>query len=158
MKSKAIKFFSPKENAPEVTKTKAKSKEAPTGYISAAGKLVFPTASLTELAITAESAHFKIGTQEGKRKLKSLYLLPSEEQADTFAFEKAGRGFVIPLAFILKKGGIDFDNTKYTFSIDTFTYEDGVEGYELTLISSAPKPVYTGKPRGRKKAVVAAEQ
>jgi hypothetical protein len=157
MKNKAIKFFTPQENSPETPKAKAKSKEAPTGYISAAGKLVFPTATLAELEIQAESAHFKIGTQEGKRKLKSLYLIPSEDQNDSFAFEKSGRGFVIPLSFILKKGGIDFDSTKYTFSVNSFTYEEGVSGYELTLISSAPKPEYTGKPRGRKKAVVTAE-
>ena len=158
MKSKTIKFFTPQENSPELVKSKAKLKEVPAGYISTAGKLVFPTSSLNELDITAESAHFKIGTQEGKRKLKSLYLIPSEAQNDTFAFEKAGRGFVIPLGFILKKGGIDFDTVKYTFNINSFTYEDGIGGYELTLISSAPKPAYTGKPRGRKKALVTSEQ
>jgi hypothetical protein len=152
MKNKAIKFFSPLENTPESSKTKNKSQSAPTGYISAAGKLVFPTATLEELGIEAESAHFQIGSQEGKRKLKSLYLVPSNDLNGAFALEKSGRGYVIPLGIILKKGGVDFDNAKYTFTVLPFNYSEGVTGYELTLVSSAPKPEYTGKPRGRKKA------
>ncbi|MCE7039677.1 hypothetical protein [Dyadobacter sp. CY312] len=154
MKNKAIKFFTPQENSPETSKAKSKSKSAPTGYISATGKLVFPTATLQELGIEGESVHFQIGSQEGKRKLKSLYLVPANDQDGTFALEKSGRGYVIPLALILKKGGVDFENTKYTFSVELFNYSEGVVGYELTLISSAPKPEYTGKPRGRKKAQV----
>jgi hypothetical protein len=150
MKLKAIKFFAPEENAP-AQKLVAKAKSALTGYISATGKLVFPTATLEELGLDAATSHFKIGTQEGKRKIKSLYLIPSENQEQAFSFERSGRGgYVIPLAIILKKGGIDFEGAKVTFSITTFDYEEGVTGYELTFESSAPKPEYTGKPRGRK--------
>ncbi len=154
MKNKAIKFFSPQDNTVETPKAKSKAKPTPTGYVSAVGKLVFSNATLAELGIEAEKTLFKIGTQEGKRKLKSLYLVPSKEENGAFAFEKSAKGYTIPLAIILKKGGIDFDATKYTFAVTTFDYEDGMAGYELELISSAPKPEYTGKPRGRKKAQV----
>ncbi|WP_353720143.1 hypothetical protein [Dyadobacter sp. 676] len=102
MKLKAIKFFSPEEN---VLKTKVASKVAPlpTGYISNSGKLVFPAATLRDLGIDPESAYFKIGSQEAKRKIKSLYLITAANSDQTFSFEKSGRGHVIPLSGILKK-------------------------------------------------------
>ncbi|WP_353720133.1 hypothetical protein [Dyadobacter sp. 676] len=99
MKLKAIKFFSPEENVPEV-KTAQKAAPLPTGYISNSGKLVFPAAALRDLGIDPESANFKIGTQEGKRKIKSVYLVPAAISDQTFSFEKSGRGHVIPLAII----------------------------------------------------------
>jgi hypothetical protein len=148
MKVKAIRFFSPEENTSK--KEKSKSQPKITGYISATGKLVFPPATLEELGIEAGSTRFKIGAQEGKRALKFLYLIPSSEQTETFELVKSGRGFVIPLDVILKKGGVDFANSKYTFEVSPFSYEEGVVGYELALNSGAPKPEYTGKPRGRK--------
>jgi len=88
MKIKAIKFFSPEENVP---KAKATSKAAPlpTGYISNSGKLVFPVATLQDLEIDPESTHFKIGVQEGKRKIKSIYLVPAASADQTFSFEKS---------------------------------------------------------------------
>ena len=88
MKIKAIKFFSPEENVP---KAKATSKAAllPTGYISNSGKLVFPVAALQDLEIDPESTHFKIGVQEGKRKIKSIYLVPAASADQTFSFEKS---------------------------------------------------------------------
>ncbi|WP_149243485.1 hypothetical protein [Dyadobacter sp. 32] len=150
MKVKAIKFFSPEENAPKIEKSVTKSKPKPAGYISGTGKLVFPVPVLEELGIEPDAAFFKIGSQQGKRTLKFLYLIPSSEQTDTFAMAKSGRGYVIPLAIILKKGGVDFEGTKYTFEVSLFNYEEGVTGYELAIISSEPKPAYTGKPRGRK--------
>ena len=148
MKANSIKFFSPEEN---VVATK-KSKEAPkpTGYISGTGKLVLPPKTLEELGIEPESTRFRIGTQDGKRTIKNLYLVPTTDQEGTFPMAKSGRGFSIPLENILRKGGIDFENTKYTFDITIFNYEEGTAGYELALTSSAPKPEYTGKPRGRK--------
>ena len=148
MKIKAIRFFSPQENS--LKKEKSKSQPKITGYISGTGKLVFPPATLEELGIEAGSIRFKIGTQEGKRALKFLYLIPSSEQTETFELVKSGRGFVIPLEVILKKGGVDYANSKYTFEVTPFNYEDGIIGYELTLNSGEPKPEYTGKPRGRK--------
>ena len=150
MKLKVIKFFSPEENAPVVKKTQPKQKL--TGYISPIGKLVLPAKTLEELGIEAETTRFKIGTQEGKRTLKFLYLIPASEENGTFALLKTGRGYSIPLELILKKGGIDFEKTKYTFTVTPFNYEEGVVGYELALISSEPKAEYTGKPRGRKPA------
>lgn len=154
MKLKAIKFFSPEEN--EVQTTKAKSKSKPTGYISGTGKLVLPAKTLEELGIEADT-NFKIGTIQGKRTLKLLYLIPSSDTIGTFALVKSGRGSSIPLEVILKKGGIDYANVKYTFVVTLFNYEENVVGYELELSSSEPKPAYTGKPRGRKRKEVVAE-
>ena len=158
MKAKAIKFFSPEENAPKAEKSISKPKPKPTGYISGTGKLVFPVATLEELGIEPETVLFKIGTQQGKRTLKLLYLIPSTDASESFAMAKSGRGYVIPLAIILKKGGVDFENIKYTFDVSLFSYEEGVAGFELAIGNSEPKPAYTGKPRGRKpKAAVIAE-
>lgn len=152
MKLKSIKFFTPEENS---LKTEvSKPKPSPTGYISPAGKLVLPSNTLEELGIEPETARFKIGTDEGKRKIKSLYLVPSGDETDTFTLARSGRGYVIPLAIILKKGGIDFAQTKYVFTVSLFNYDEGVVGYELVLASTEPKPEYTGKPRGRKAKVV----
>ena len=149
MKLKAIKFFSPEENVP---KTRATEKAAPfpIGYISNSGKLVFPATALRDLGIDPESTYFKIGTHEGKRKIKSIYLVPSSSSGQTFSFEKSGRGHVIPLAIILKKGGVDFENQKLIFKISTFDFDQATKGYELAIESETPKPEYTGKPRGRK--------
>ncbi|WP_310587795.1 hypothetical protein [Dyadobacter sp. CY312] len=136
MKIKPIKFFSPQDNT---SGQKAeKSKKLPTGYVSATGKLVFPKATLEELGIEATLPYFKIGTLEGKRKIKSLYLIPSDDEQGSFSLEKSGRGGVIPLSFILKKGGIDFESAKYTFTVSLFNYQEGVVGFELGLISSEP--------------------
>lgn len=155
MKARAIKFFSPEENISVVKKTQEQPK--PTGYISGSGKLVLPPKTLEELGIEPENSRFKIGTQQGKRTLKNLYLIPSTEENGTFALTRSGRGYSIPLELILRKGGIDFESTKYIFEITLFNYEEGVVGYELALNTEEPKPAYTGKPRGRKpkNAVVA---
>ena len=150
MKDKAIRFFSPQENT--LTKNKSEAQPKITGYISASGKLVLPATTLQQLGIDPEATKFKIGTQQGKRKLKFLYLIPvSGEQSETFELVKSGRGYVIPLDLILKNGGVDFSANKYTFTLTTFDYEDGVTGYELELSTSdVVKVPYTGKPRGRK--------
>lgn len=149
MKLKAIKFFSPDDNVSEV-KAAPKVAPLPTGYISNSGKLVFPAAALRDLGIDPESANFKIGTEEGKRKIKSLYLVPVANSDQAFSFEKSGRGHVIPLAVILKKGGVDFESQKLVFKISTFDFDQSTKGYELAIETEAPKPEYTGKPRGRR--------
>ena len=149
MKLKAIKFFSPEENVEKVQKA-SKAAPLPKGYISNSGKLVFPATVLGDLGIDPESTYFKIGTQGGKRKIKSLYLVPATSSDQTFSFEKSGRGHVIPLAVILKKGGVNFDSEKLIFKISTFDFDQATKGYELTIESETPKTEYTGKPRGRK--------
>jgi hypothetical protein len=154
MKHKAIKFFSPEENVPK-TKAAEKAAPLPTGYISNSGKLVFPAVALRDLGIDPESTKFKIGTREGKRKIKSVYLVPAANTDQTFLFEKSGRGHVIPLAVILKKGGVDFENQKLIFKISTFDFDQATKGYELAIENEVPKPEYTGKPRGRKTKVAA---
>ena len=149
MKLKAIKFFSPEENVSKV-KAAANAAPQPTGYISNSGKLVFPAAALRDLGIDPESTKFKIGTAEGKRKIKSVYLVPATNSDQTFSFEKSGRGHVIPLAVILKKGGVDFESQKLVFKISTFDFDQATKGFELVIEAEAPQPEYTGKPRGRK--------
>ncbi|MCK8494534.1 MULTISPECIES: hypothetical protein [Spirosoma] len=150
MKAAQIRFFSPQENS--TPKEKKAKKVAPvTGYISTAGKLVFPAKSISQLDFDPETAQFRIGTQEGKRKIKSLYVIPvTDEQEGTFELEKAAKSYSISLPIILQKGGIDYSNSKYVFTVKPFDYEEGVVGYELQLEDQAPKPAYTGKPRGRK--------
>lgn len=153
MKAIALSFFSPEENT--VTKEKSVAKSTPvTGYISATGKLVFPAKTIGQLAMDPEATSFKIGAQQGKRKLKSLYLIPTGvDESDAFVMVKAAKSYGIPLASILQKSGIDFSNTKYTFVVKPFEYEEGVTGFELQLNDESPKPAYTGKPRGRKRKV-----
>ncbi|WP_342088060.1 hypothetical protein [Dyadobacter sp. OTU695] len=151
MKLKAIKFFSPEENLPKTKE--AKATPLPAGYISSSGKLVFPAAVLGDLGIDPASTHFKIGAQDGKRKIKSIYLLPAASSDQTFSFEKSGRGHVIPLAVILKKGGLNFEGEKLIFKISTFDFDQATKGYELVIETETPKPEYTGKPRGRRPRV-----
>lgn len=148
MKAPQIKFFTPEENTPQASKIVEKAK--PTGHISNSGLLVFPKATLDEIGVEPETALFKIGTAEGKRKIKSLYLIPSNEQDGTFAFTRVGRGSGIPLPVILKRGGIDYEAAKHNFAISLFNYSEGVIGYELAIEADVPKEPYTGKPRGRK--------
>lgn len=160
MKPKQIRFFSPNENSETKKKaTKSVVKAAPVkGYISATGKLVFPDKAVSQLGFDPQSSRFKIGTQEGKRKIKSLYLIPdSEGQEDTFELEKGAKSHGISLPYILQKGGIDYADTKYTFTVKPFDYENGIMGYELKLGNEKPKTEYTGKPRGRKRQDSVAE-
>jgi hypothetical protein len=149
MPSKDIRFFSPEENEPK-TKEKIQAKALPTGYISAAGKIIFPSATIEELGIEPENTKFQVGTDQGKRKIKNLYLIPTD-QPSAFSIVRTGRGYSLPLEVILSKGGIDFNVNKYTFTASIFHHE-GAVGYALTIspetvIEKAP---YTGKPRGRR--------
>lgn len=158
MKALPLRFFSPQENSVPKEKSVTKSVSV-TGYISSTGKLVFPAKSIGQLALDPETTLFKIGTQEGKRKVKSLYLIPATgEQSDAFEMVKAAKSYGIPLASILQKSGVDFANTKYTFVVQPFDYDEGVTGYELQLSDQSPKQEYTGKPRGRKPKVKAEEE
>lgn len=160
MKAKQIRFFSPQENSEsKQPKKKAAVKQTPaTGYISSAGKVVFPNKTVSQLGLDPDNNMFKVGTQDGKRKIKSLYLIPGADgQEEAFALEKAAKSYSMSLSYILQRGGIDFANTKYTFTVKPFDYDNGVEGFELKLASDAPKPEYTGKPRGRKRLNPTAE-
>ena len=152
MKVPPIRFYSSADNSE--TKPKKESKPKPvdlTGYISSAGKLVFPAKTVEQLGLDPETTSFKIGTQDGKRKIKSLYLIPANDQeADTFTLAKGAKSYTLLLALILQKGGVDYSETKYSFTIKPFDYEDDTTGYELQLTNQMPKQEYTGKARGRK--------
>ena len=149
MKEKRIRFFSAEENS-KPTPPKLEKPVTLTGTISAFGKLVFPIDTVEKLGIEPDSTWFKIGAQEGKRKLKSLYLVPTDDESGAFALQKGGKSYGIPLGGILQKYGVDFKASKFDFTIKSFEYDEGVTGYELQLEDQAPKPEYTGKPRGRK--------
>ena len=153
MKAKQIRFFTPDDNS-EVKKQKKKAtpKTNPaTGYISTAGKVVFPNKTVEQLGINTNQNTFKVGTQEGKRKIKSLYVVPGEAGSEeTFTLEKAAKSYSMSLPYILQKGGIDYATDKHTFTVKPFDYGNGVTGYELKLTNESPKQPYTGKPRGRK--------
>ncbi|MEO6288248.1 MAG: hypothetical protein ABIO93_32935 [Dyadobacter sp.] len=149
MASKDIRFFSPKENQP-IIKEKVQPKSLPTGYISNAGKIVFPSSTIEELGIDPENTKFRVGTDQGKRKIKNLYLISTDLES-AFAIVRTGRGYSLPLEVILLKGGIDYTAQKYTFMASIFSHE-GAVGYALAISAETPveKVPYTGKPRGRK--------
>lgn len=152
MKDIAINFFSPEDNLQQAAEKKVAKKVVLTGYISTSGKLVFPFKTTEGLEINANGTYFKIGIQQGKRKVKSLYLIPTENEEGAFPLEKASKSYFIALALILQKCGITYSEQKYTFEINQINY-NGISGYQLTLNDSSeakPKVPYTGKPRGRK--------
>ncbi|GAB3956386.1 hypothetical protein GCM10028805_46080 [Spirosoma harenae] len=154
MKKLSIRFFSSAENSAakdnKIKEPKAK-KVVLTGYISTSGKVVFPTKTVADLGIDLESAVFKVGMQEGKRKAKSIYLVPATDQADTFQFEKAAKSYTLALPFILKRSGVDFEKGKYNFTIRFFNHDDATAlELQLDQEEATPKAPYTGKPRGRK--------
>ncbi|QRR00181.1 hypothetical protein [Dyadobacter sandarakinus] len=149
MKAKSIRFFSPQENQAQ-QESPAKTKSLPTGRISPAGKVLFPAATLEELGIEAENAWFQVGTDQGKRKIKNLYLVPNDQQQG-FQLVRTGRAYSLPLELILSKGGIDYKKQSYVFEASIFDH-DGTPAYQLALATETPveKQPYTGKPRGRK--------
>ncbi|SKC19597.1 hypothetical protein [Dyadobacter psychrophilus] len=149
MKAKSIRFFSPQENEQKVDK-KAKAKSLPKGYISAAGKIVFPSLTIEELGIEPDTTRFLVGTDDGKRKIKNLYLVPTNQDG-AFSITRSGRGYSLPLDLILSKGGIDYGSQKYVFTASIFQHEGSV-GYALEISpeQASEKVPYTGKPRGRR--------
>jgi hypothetical protein len=149
MAPKNIRFFSPQENE-QKSEEKIKAKTLPTGYISAAGKIIFPSATIEELGIEPEKAIFQVGTDQGKRKIKNLYLIPTDGP-NAFSIVRTGRGYSLPLELILSKGGIDYKAVRYTYTASIFHHE-GAVGYALAISPEAviEKAPYTGKPRGRK--------
>jgi hypothetical protein len=154
MKAINIHFFSPNENSQVKPKTEKAAKPANvvlTGYISSAGKLVLPAKTVASIGVNLDTTFFKVGMDEGKRKAKSLYLVPASSDPNAFSFEKAAKSYTLALPFILTKSGIDFTQTKYDFTIHLFEY-DGQTAFvlKLTSVAGAAKAPYTGKPRGRK--------
>lgn len=155
MKQKRLKFFTPQDN--EVAKPKeAPQESAPTSTISKTGRLTFPQKTLEDLGIEPNNTRYRIGTEDRKRKFKSLFLLQVDgDDQDAFTLVKTGRGYTIPLSGIFDKLGLDYANQQYVFAIKSFSYENGESGYELQLSEEASprqKPEGGGK-RGRKKAV-----
>ena len=153
MKAINIHFLSPTENAQPKAKSEQAAKPAKvvlTGYISSVGKLVLPTNTVTNLGLDLDATPFKVGMDQGKRKAKSLYLVPASDDQETFSFEKGAKSYSLGLAYILNKSGVDYAKTKYTFTIRLFEYE-GRTAFELQLApEAAAKVPYAGKPRGRK--------
>lgn len=144
MKLDDLRFFSPEEN--KATKLKEEVTVQPTGYISATGKLIIPQKSAEEVGMDSDSRSFKIGVQENKRKLKTLYVVPaSEDEEGVFELKSSGRNNFIQLGVILDKSGVDFQNNKYTFEINAYEFDDNVVGYELKLDSPAPRTKRAGR-------------
>ena len=147
---KDIRFFAPEENvAPRKKRTTSKSdKSEVTGYITSTGKVIIPQKSAEEVGLKPEESAFKIGMPENKRKLKSLYLVPtSRGEEGVFEMHESGRNYFLPLGVILEKGGLDVQNKKYTFNINTFQYgDDNKTAFELKL----NKPTTKTKRPGRK--------
>lgn len=158
MKEKQIKFFSPNENVEAKSKGKAsksKKEAAPLCSISITGRLAFPLKSVAQLGIDPASTLFKVGKDQKKRVIKSLYLIPSVgNDSDSFALIKTGRSYTISMKVIFQKLGLDFEHVHYIFKIKPFTYQENVMGYELVLSEQTMRPVKERKPRGRKKKVI----
>lgn len=157
MKAVNIRFFSPTDNSD----LKTKAPQAPTlpkvvlsGYISPAGKLVLSHKTAANLGIDLDKTPFKVGMDQSKRKAKSLYLVPTTSDQESFSFEKAAKSYTLALPLILKKSGVDYAKAKYSFTIRLFEHE-GTMAFELQLTpeTSTAKEPYTGKPRGRKPKV-----
>jgi hypothetical protein len=149
MNTLKIKFFDPSENVEQLAK-KERTRQLPLGQISDLGRLVFPPKAIEQAGIDT-SVKYKIGTDEGKRKIKSLYLVQTSEEP-AFEFTRRGRGLGIDLPVILEKGGINYSSGEHTFTIESFTYGNS-NGYILNIVHTgvkAEKLAYTGKPRGRK--------
>ncbi|MBO0953316.1 hypothetical protein [Fibrella forsythiae] len=155
MTQSAIHFFTPQDNAPDgPVKTNEKSPQL-RGYISSSGKLTLPLSTLEQLGL-AHSA-FLVGTDAGKRRIKTLYLIPAEPgEPETFTMSQGAKSRFIELGPLLRNNGLDFGATKYSFSVSPFTYE-GQSAYALALReekaadAQQPKAPYMGKPRGRRK-------
>lgn len=150
MKGKNLRFFTPEENQPKIER-RTKTKPLPTGYISSTGKLIFSTTTLEELGLAPDEMHFQLGTDQGKRKIKALYLIPTDSE-EAFSIVRTGRGYALPLGVILTKGGIEFSTRKYIFVASIFLH-DGSTAYALEISEEqqTEKTPYTGKPRGRKR-------
>lgn len=146
MKTKSIRFFAPEENQEQKAEKRVAKKLS--GKVSAAGRLGFTANIIEELGLDPEGK-FQLGS-DGKRKIKSLYLVPAQD--GSFSFARVGRGLSLEVPVILKKGGIDFETNPYIYTITPFHYE-GVTAYELEVEPEVKVP-YTGKPRGRKPKAV----
>ena len=155
MKDIAIDFFSAQENKPtkEANEKAAKAaKPVLSGYISPSGKVVLPARTVAQLAIDIDNVAFKVGKPQGKRKAKSLYMVPeNDNQTDTFRFEKAAKSYTMLLPLILQNNGVDYTAGKFTFVVKPFDYNEKTAlELKLTKEETEPKKPYTGKPRGRK--------
>ncbi len=144
MKLEDIRFFTPEENKP--AKKKEETAQKATGYISATGKVIIPQKSAEEVGLNPEGKAFRIGVPENKRKIKSLYILPaSADQEGVFEMKESGRNYFIPLGVILENSGIDFQNNKYSFDVNSFEFDNDVEGYELKFNQPTQKTKRAGR-------------
>ena len=149
-----IQFFTHADNilSEKNTRPSEKPKEV-IGYISRTGKLVFPKAIHADLPFQLDSGQVLVGTQEGKRTLKKLYIIPADDKQDGFTSEVTPRGFVLDLANVLANAGITYSTRKYNLYIQPYSYENRT-GMEISIKEMAPlneeKKEYTGKKRGPK--------
>ena len=110
MKPVTIRFFSPEDNQPlgQQGATKKTAQAGLTGSISPTGRLIFSPITIDQLGVDPTSVRFKIGTDKAKRKIKTLYLIPTtEDHSDTFKLVKKTNSYSIALAVILQKGGVE---------------------------------------------------
>lgn len=152
MRPKRIRFFTQQDNA---TDQSAKASKQPdlVGSISAKGIVVFPRKVADYLNLSTGAQSFQIGTSEGKKKVTSLFLVAAgNNQDDAFPLEKAGRSLGINLAGILHKSGLDYQKTKYTFTIKPFN-QGNLTGYELQLDEKVNASETAPKRRGRRPKV-----
>ncbi len=142
-----IRFFSPQENkAEKQAKVKEETDAPATGYISATGKVIIPQKAAQEVGLNTEHTTYMVGTQQNKRKLKSLYVVPASGHTEgAFQMQSSGRNNFISLGVILEKSGLDYQNNKYTFEISPFVFGDDIKGIELKLNKPTPKTKRAGR-------------
>lgn len=142
-----IRFFSPQENKAErKAKAKEETGDPSTGYISATGKVIIPQKAAEEVGLDTSHTTYMVGTQQNKRKLKSLYVIPASGHTEgAFEMQSSGRNNFIALSVILEKNGVDFQNNKYTFEVTPLVVGDDIKGVELKLNSPTPKTKRAGR-------------
>jgi hypothetical protein len=145
-----VRYFSPEENTKPRAKRTVRKAVKVTGYISSGGKIVLPQKSVSQLGIDFGSTRFRVGVENGKRKIKSLIIVPAADEAGTFAFSKAAKSYTLNLGVLLGSNGVDFGSKKYSFTVSQVAVSDGGSGYELKFDEPTDKPAYTGKRRGPK--------
>lgn len=124
-----IRFFTQEDNE---LNGKAVAANA-AGYISRSGKLILPLRAFEQVGFDPQVTRYRIGTKTGKRKVKTLYLVPTDE-ADPAAFEliASPKKYYMALSGLLRKYRLYYWAVHYKFTIQPFIY-DGATAYALEL-------------------------
>jgi hypothetical protein len=134
MKQKQIKFFSQEDNIIEKVKPVKEEVVVAEAHITSNGKLTLPLITLQLLGIdTSAGPRFKVGVDQNKRGFAGLYLIPTQDENDSFEVVRIGRGFSLLLKGIFTKLGLDFKGSEYHFIIKPVELEGVGSGFFAKL-------------------------